>query len=109
MLNSDVTYLEEALRAFVNASINRVAHSGDMQYAYRLSADSIKRATGRQRLHDTVIEDYGAFLKSCKVDVDYDPDFAQFNVHLDLARCVLDPTQAADLSVAMSYFRAEHL
>jgi hypothetical protein len=109
MNSIDLGYLQNALSSFIDASIQRVAHSGDLIYWFRITAAELKAATGRQRLHDTVIGDCVAFFESYRVTADYDENFQAFNIKMDLNFCVLDPQQAAFLSTAMNTFRAENM
>lgn len=108
MLPQDVNFLEQALADFIETSINRVAHSGTMQFRYKLKAADAKAGTDRQRLHESVIDAYQAFFASHGVSCEYDPTFSTFNVVIDLDSCVLNPAEARQLSAAMSLYRAEH-
>lgn len=108
MLSQDRVYLENALSSFIETSIHRVAHSGDMQYTYRITAAEVKDATDRQRLHESIIADYLQFFANHHVDAAYDADFASFSITVDLNRCVLSPAQAKFLSTAMETFRVEN-
>jgi hypothetical protein len=109
MQSQDRVFLENALSSFIQTSINRVAHSGDMTYAYRITAAEVKAATNRQRLHAAVISEYQQFFANHHVAADYDSDFESFAITMDLNRCVLSPQQAGFLSAAMETFRSEHL
>ncbi|WP_322402132.1 hypothetical protein [Massilia luteola] len=104
----DLNYLENAFSAFIESSIHRVAHSGDMVYSYRITAGEVKAGTGRQRLHDSVIGEYTQFFANHNVAAQYDGNFNSFNVVVDLNRCVLRPDQAKFLAAAMETFRAEN-
>lgn len=108
MQSSDLTFLESAFRSFIETSIHRVAYSGDMVYRYRITASDVKDATGRQRLHGTIIQEYEQFFLQQGVQAAYDETFAAFNVVIDLSRAVLSPNQAKFLSTAMGTYRAEH-
>lgn len=104
----DLNYLENAISAFIDSSIHRVAQSGDMSYTYRITAGELKAGTGRQRLHDSVISEYSHFFASHQVRAHYEESFNAFMVVIDLNRCVLRPDQAKFLSVAMETFRVEN-
>lgn len=104
----DRTYLQGVLDAFIDTSIQRVAHSGEMAHRYRLTADEVRRNTGRQRLHDSVLDDVEAFFRNSNVGITYDRNFGTFDINLDLSRCALNQAQAMFLSTAMSKFRIEH-
>jgi len=108
MQNVDLAFLEPALQSFIETSIHRAAHSGDMQFRYRITAAEIKAATGRQRLHDGVLGEYEEFFERQGVRASYDETFSAFEVAINLNRVALSPTQARFLSTAMSLFRAEH-
>lgn len=108
MQPQDISFLEQSLADFIETSINRIAHSGTMQYRYRLTAADAKTGTDRQRLHESVIDAYENFFASHGGKCEYDPNFATFNVLIDLDRCVLNPAQARQLSAAMGLYRTEH-
>lgn len=108
MQNVDLTFLENVLQSFVETSIHRVAHSGDMRYRYRIAAADIKASTGRQRLHGAVIDEYVQFFAHQGAQAGYDEAFSSFDVAIDLNQVVLSPTQARFLSTAMSLYRTEH-
>ncbi|MYN04034.1 hypothetical protein GTP41_18230 [Pseudoduganella sp. DS3] len=108
MQTQDLNYLEDAFSSFINSSINRVAHSGDMVYTFRITAGELKAGTGRQRLHESVIDDYAQFFAGHNVAAQYDEKFNAFTVTVDLNRCVLRPDEAKFLATAMETFRADH-
>lgn len=108
MQAQDIQFLEDALNAFVDSSISRAAHCGDMIYKYRLPATQIKEGTGRQRLHDAVLDEVKDFFSSHSASVEFNDAAASFTVTIDLSRCQLTPAQAKGLTLAMSAFRAEH-
>ena len=97
-------YLERALAAFIDVSIQRVAHSGSMIYRYRMTAEEIRSSTGRQRIHDSVIDDVLSFFSSVNVIANYSRTFGVFDITLDLNSCLLNQAQAGSLATAMSYF-----
>lgn len=109
MQMQDLNYLEDTFAAFVDSSIHRAAHSGDMIYTYRITAGEMKSGTGRQRLHESVIGECTQFFASHNVAAQYDENFNAFTVIVDLNRCVLRPEQARFLAAAMETFRAENL
>ena len=104
----DRAYFQGILDAFIGTSIQRLSHSGDMIYYYRVSADEVRQNIGRQRLHDPVISEIEAFFRRANVSIIYNRDFGTFDITLDLSRCILDQAQALFLSTAMTAFRAEH-
>jgi len=108
MLMQDLNYLEDVFSAFIDSSIHRAAHSGDMVYTYRITAGEMKAGTGRQRLHDSIIGDFSQFFANHNVAAQYDENFNAFTVVVDLNRCVLRPDQAKFLAIAMETFRAEN-
>ncbi|MCX4150019.1 MULTISPECIES: hypothetical protein [Paraburkholderia] len=108
MQSQDLVFLENALSSFIETAIHRVAHSGDMQYSYRITAAEVKEATDRQRLHEAIISEYQQFFANHHVGAAYDAGFASFSITIDLNRCVLSPAQAKFLSTAMETFRAEN-
>jgi len=108
LLPEDLKFLREALRSFIESAIQRVAHSGGMEYRFRLPADDIKRETHRQRIYGGVVADYEEYFHHHNVAASFNEKFAAFEVDVDLARCVLDQNQSEQLSAAMSLFRSEH-
>lgn len=104
----DLNYLENAISAFIDSSIHRVAQSGEMSYTYRITSGELKAGTGRQRLHDSVISEYSQFFASHHVAAHYDENFNALMVAVDLKRCVLRPDQARFLAVAMETYRVEN-
>lgn len=108
MSPQDIQYAQSVLSAFIGSAINRVSVSGDLAYNFRLTAGEIKTATNRQRLHDSVIQDYVDFFTGHNVGAEYDDSLATFSVQLDLNRCVLSAKEAEFLSVAMETYRANY-
>lgn len=108
MTPADQNYLQNVLDAFIVASINRTSHSGYMAYRYRLTADEIRHATGRQRFHDSFANEVVAFFGMANVQAEFIRQFGTFDINLDLSVCALSPAQARDLSVAMDAYRIEH-
>ncbi len=108
MTPNDRNYLNGVLSDFIEASINRTSHSGHMIFRYRLTADEIRSATGRQRMHDSVADDVLDFFRMASVDADFNRQFGAFDITLNLSTCALSPAQARDLSAAMETYRAEH-
>jgi hypothetical protein len=108
MQPSDLNYLENALDSFIETSVHRVAHSGDMCFRYRITTADVKAATGRSRFHDSTIREYRSYFEHHKISAEYDEEFASFNIGVDLNDIILTPTQAKFLSTAMELFRAEH-
>lgn len=108
MNQQDIIYLQRVLNAFIEAAIQRVAHSGDMTHRYRLTAEEVRQSTGRQRLHDSVLDDIQDFFHNSNVGITYDRNFGTFDINLDLNRCALNHAQAIFLSTAMTAFRTEH-
>ena len=105
---TDLSFLESAFLSFVETSVHRVAHSGDMVYRYRITASDIKAKTGRQRLHGAVITECVQFFEHHGAHASYDEKFTAFEVIIDLNRAVLTPSQAKFLSKAMELYRAEN-
>ncbi|UYK67669.1 hypothetical protein NG831_05695 [Xanthomonas sacchari] len=105
---SDMLFLRRALESFIETSVQRVAYSGDMHFRYTLSADDVKNITGRQRMHGGTVNEYVEFFRHHNVKAQYNERFSAFEIELDLNRCVLDQSQAKQLSAAMALFRAEH-
>lgn len=103
---TDLTYLTNALEAFITAAINRLSVSGDFVYTFRIPAAELKEQTDRLRLHEAVIQDVIAFFKGHGVKAQFDPEFASFAVTIDLNACVLSPPQAKYFSTAMETYRA---
>lgn len=109
MQSEDLSFLQHILRVFIDSSISRLAHSGDMDYHYQITANQIKDATGRQRMSQPLIRDYLAFFSRHNIRADYDETFSSFSVNVDLNRATLSPEEARFLSVAMASFRQEHM
>ena len=108
MDQNDVKFAEEALGSFICSSINRVSESGVLSHKYRLTEMEIKEATNRQRLKQTVIDDYVAYFADHDVVAEYKEVSETITLRLDLSDCVLNARQARDLATAMSHYRAEH-
>lgn len=105
MTSADRTYLQGVLDAYVDVSIQRIAHSGVLSYRYRLSGAELRAATGRQRLHEAIIDDVTSFFAVANADANYDAKRDTFDIVVDLNNCILNRHQAEFLSVAMTTFR----
>jgi hypothetical protein len=105
MTPADRLYLQGVLDAYVDVSIQRIAHSGVLNYRYRLSGAELRAATGRQRLHETIVNDVVSFFANANADVEYDARRDNFDIVIDLNNCILNRAQAEFLSVAMTTFR----
>lgn len=103
MQAQDLTFLERALNAFIDASIMRASNSRQMEHSFRISANEIKAATGRERLQGAIIQDYKNFFANYGVNAEYDGTIAAFDITLNLQRCVLNHTQAANFATAVAY------
>lgn len=103
MQPQDLAFLERALNAFIDAGIMRVSSSRQMQHFFRISANEIKAATGRERLQGTIIQEYQGFFAKHGVDAEYDSDMAAFNIGLNLQTCILNQAQARDFAFAVGH------
>ncbi|MGA1859861.1 hypothetical protein VH569_28075 [Azospirillum sp. 11R-A] len=102
----DFNFLEDAKNSLIEASINRVSHSGEMVYYYQISIAEVKERTGRQRIHESVIESYLAFFSMNGILTRYNNTFSIIEIELNLSNCVLNPSQARFFSIAMETFRS---
>ncbi|MCW0411073.1 hypothetical protein NB709_000949 [Xanthomonas sacchari] len=59
-------------------------------------------------MHGGTVNEYVEFFRHHNVKAQYNERFSAFEIELDLNRCVLDQSQAKQLSAAMALFRAEH-
>jgi hypothetical protein len=105
MTSADRLYLQGVLDAYVDVSIQRIAHSGDFVYRYRLSGAELRAATGRQRLHEPIINDVISFFANANAEADYDAKRDNFDIVINLNGCTLNRSQAEFLSAAMTTFR----
>jgi hypothetical protein len=105
MLEKDKNLASETMDKFINTALNRVAENGNLVHEFKIPEATIKRATERERLKDSVVEDYVNFYAASNIDVVHDKEFGQLRVTLNLGTAVLDPDQAENLSVAMNSFR----
>jgi hypothetical protein len=98
---SDRVYLEGVLNAYVDVSIQRIAHFGIPNYQYRLSGMELRAATGRQRLHEAIINDVVSFFRNANAEASYDAQQDSFDIQINLNNCILNSSQSETLSRAM--------
>lgn len=109
MTPGDRTFLQESLNAFIDSGISRTAHTGDSVYRYGIDIQEFKEATGRQRVHEALIEECVEFFEKHGVNAEYDAATESFDVRLNLDKCKLNAKQATHLTKAQNHFRAEYL
>jgi hypothetical protein len=99
----DLAFLERALNAFIDAGIMRASNSRQMEHFFRISANEIKAATGRERLQGSIIQEYQTFFANYGVAAEYENAIAAFDIRLNLQTCVLNHTQAANFATAVAH------
>ncbi|MDH2234095.1 hypothetical protein N5K37_29700 [Delftia tsuruhatensis] len=108
MQEKDIELAEKALGTFVDTSINRIPENGQLVHKFSLPESQIKASTDRARLKDDVVDEYVEFFESHNIHAERDQKFGKILVTVDLRTCVLEPKQAAGLSVAMNAYRLEN-
>ena len=103
----DRKFLEKELNAFVNVGIMRTWKTGEMHHSFSIPASDVKAATGRERLHQAVINEYTSFMhQRFGVAASYDQGTAAFDVQVDLNDCKLSGDQSRDLLTAINVFHS---
>lgn len=108
MADPDLIFLENSLTSFIDASINRVAEVGTMEHCYRISAADLKSATNRTRLREETVEKCKNYFESNGAEVNYYPTHEQFSINVNLTRCVMNPRQAENFSIALAYYKTNN-
>ena len=109
MTPSDRTFLQEQLSAFIDAGISRTGHTGESVYRYGIDIQDFKDATGRQRIHEPLIDECVEFFKKHGVAAEYDEATESFDVRVNLDRCKLNARQATALTRQQDRYRADNL
>ena len=107
MTPEHLNYAQEALHAFIDSAIQRVAHSGDMVFRFSIAESEIRGALGLSRaVKSTVLADYVEYFTQKGFQAtEY---MGSIELTLNLGTVSLNPAQARALSAAMSLYRAEN-
>ncbi|KAI3590402.1 hypothetical protein D9X30_4635 (plasmid) [Cupriavidus sp. U2] len=97
---TDKKYLQSAYSSFVNSAIQRVARSGDQVYHFNIPSEELREAFGVQRLRPESLAEVRGFFERKGASVDYTKGEG-FEIHLDLNRASLTPSEAEHLAIAL--------
>lgn len=102
----ELEFLNNALKSFVYASLQRTAQTGAMVFPYRLTLEEMKSVTNRQRVNASTIHDIIGFFEAANVSIKYNESFLCFDILLDLNCCRLSIEESKNLSFSISHFNS---
>jgi hypothetical protein len=108
MTPKDHKYVDAAVRAMVNSSIEEASETNQRTHDFVIPDTELKEATGRDRLHPQLRQEIIDSFNSCGLSAEYDEANKRTNVTVEFGRVKLSPAQAHHLSIARQSFASNN-